>query len=339
MGASRSPVKSSTDPPARPNSIAAEMVAATPPGSWAKQFSRSAETGMSTAPASSPACARTSSLLMAPSRRPRVAANPPLVVAIASKPSEANKAADPMSQALGMRSGVPGVCKARNCSARSVSLIAAPYREDASVGLCGPGKFPVLELDRHGQEVGDIDRVDLDHTLVVHVQVDELHAVVGLTEGLSAFLHAAQLVERADGEAVVVHTGALHRVVLGDEEDELIPVDAAHDEPAPVLGHHFHFGEAEHLVEEAAHVGPVRGIEQVGRQRHRHVVEARIAGWVEGMGHEGTTMTLPAMRPAASASSVSPMALSPTSPGSISRSDGKPSEASSSSARSKPPWS
>src|ERR1700677_9457 len=165
MGASRSPVKSATEPPARPSSIAAEMVAATPSGSWAKQFSRSAETGMSTAPASSPACARTSSLLMAPSRRPRAAANPPLVVAIASKPSEANKAADPMSQALGMRSGVPGVCKARNCSARSVSVMAAPYPEDVSVGLCGLGELPVLDLDRHRQEVADVDRVDLDHTL------------------------------------------------------------------------------------------------------------------------------------------------------------------------------
>ena len=75
---------------------------------------------MSTAAASSPAWVRTSSLVMAPSRRPRVAANPPLVVAMASKPSEANKAADPMSQALGMRSGVPGVCRARNRSARAV---------------------------------------------------------------------------------------------------------------------------------------------------------------------------------------------------------------------------
>src|ERR1700689_1166618 len=207
MGGSRSPVKSSTEPPARPSSTAAVMVAATPSGSWAKQFSRSAETGMSTAPASSPQCARTSSLVMAPSSRPRVAANPPLVVAIASKPSEANRAADPMSQALGMRSGVPGVCKARNCWARAVAVIAAPYREDASVGLCGLGELPVLELDRHGQEVADIDRVDLDHLLVVHMQVDELHAVIGLAEGLSAFLHAAQLLERADGEAVVVHAG------------------------------------------------------------------------------------------------------------------------------------
>ena len=98
--------------------MAAAMVAATPSGSWAKQFSRSAETGTSTAPASSPACASTSSLVMAPSRRPRVAAKPPLVVAIASKPREANNAADPMSQALGMSSGVPGTWRERNRSAR-----------------------------------------------------------------------------------------------------------------------------------------------------------------------------------------------------------------------------
>ena len=103
--------------------MAAVMVAATPSGSWAKQFSRSAETGMSTAPASSPAWVRTSSLVMAPSRRPRVAAKPPLVVAMASNPSEANRAADPMSQALGMSSGVPGVCSARNRSARAARSV------------------------------------------------------------------------------------------------------------------------------------------------------------------------------------------------------------------------
>src|SRR3984957_17924733 len=308
------------------------MVAATPSGSWAKQFSRSAETGMSTAPASSPPWPRTSSLLMAPSRRPRVAAKPPLVVAIASNPSEANRAADPMSQALGMRSGVPGTCSARNRSARAAAgvglVMPAPYRcagrtveiRRGSAGCSHLGKLPVLELDRHGQEVAHVDGVDLDHFLIVHVQVDELHAVVFLAEGLRSLLNAAQLVQAPDGEAVVVHAGALHRVVLGDQEDELVPVDTTHDEAATVLGHHLHFGEAQHLVEEAAHVGPVGGVEEVRRQRHRHMVEARIARGIVGMRHEGTTMTFPAMRPAASASSVSPMALSPTSPGSMRRS-------------------
>ena len=42
-----------------------------------------------------------------------MAAKPPLVVAMASNPSEANRAADPMSQALGISRGVPGVCSAQ----------------------------------------------------------------------------------------------------------------------------------------------------------------------------------------------------------------------------------
>jgi hypothetical protein len=119
--------------------------------------------------------------------------------------------------------------------------------------------------------------VDLDHLLVVHVQVDELEAVVGLAEGLGPLLNALQLLQRAHGQAEVVHAGALHGLVLGDEEDELVPVHAAQDQPAPVLGHGRHLLEAEHLVEEAADVGPAVLAQEVGRQRHGHVVEARIA--------------------------------------------------------------
>ena len=131
-----------------------------------------------------------------------------------------------------------------------------------------------------------------------------------LPEGLGPLLDAPQLVERADGEAVVVHAGAPHRVVLGDEEDELVPVDAAQDEPAPVLGHDLH------LVKPSTS----------SKKRHtsaRLVASRRSAGsdmatWlkrglparVEGVRHQadlGTTMTLPAMRPAARSSSASPM--------------------------------
>ena len=94
-------VKSSTEPPARPCAIAAAMVSATPSGSSAKQFSRSADTGTSTAATSSPQWPSTSSLSIAPSSRPRLAAKPPLVVASASNPSEANKRADPTSHGVG----------------------------------------------------------------------------------------------------------------------------------------------------------------------------------------------------------------------------------------------
>ncbi len=52
-----------------------------------------------------------------------MAAKPPLVVASASKPSEAKSTADPMSHALGMRSGVPGTCSERNRSARLVGVV------------------------------------------------------------------------------------------------------------------------------------------------------------------------------------------------------------------------
>jgi hypothetical protein len=46
-----------------------------------------------------------SSRVTSPSGRPRVAAKPPLVVASASKPSDARRAADPGSHGLGSSSG------------------------------------------------------------------------------------------------------------------------------------------------------------------------------------------------------------------------------------------
>ena len=51
------------------------------------------------------ACARASSRVTLPSSRPRVAANPELVVAMAEKPSAVSSAADPRSQAFGSRRG------------------------------------------------------------------------------------------------------------------------------------------------------------------------------------------------------------------------------------------
>ena len=48
-----------------------------------------------------------------------MAAKPPLVVARASNPSEANRTAEPTSHALGMSRGVPGTCNERNRAAGS----------------------------------------------------------------------------------------------------------------------------------------------------------------------------------------------------------------------------
>ena len=61
----------------------------------------------------------------------------------------------------------------------------------------------------------------------------------------------------------MVQAGAFHRVVLGDEKDELIPVDAAEDHAATVLGHGRHLFEAEHFVEERADLVPAGLAEQI----------------------------------------------------------------------------
>ena len=95
------------------------MVSATPAGSSAKAFSRSAETGRSVAATITAACTMASSLVTEPSLRPRVAAKPELVVARASNPSDASSLAEPRSQGFGIRSGSPARCKARNRCALS----------------------------------------------------------------------------------------------------------------------------------------------------------------------------------------------------------------------------
>jgi len=119
MGSSPRRVKSSTEAPARPTWIASPIVSATSADSSAKAFSRSAETGRSVAATITAACTRASSLLTEPSLRPRVAAKPELVVARASKPSDASSLAEPRSHGFGNRSGSPARCKARNRSALS----------------------------------------------------------------------------------------------------------------------------------------------------------------------------------------------------------------------------
>src|SRR5580704_15637268 len=188
--------------------MAAAIVTATLSGSAAKQSSRSAETGMSTARVRSPEWASTSSRVIAPSRRPRVTAKPPLVVAMAAQPMEAKRRAEPSSHALGMRSGVPGTWRARKVSAFSdceVVVMSAPYWCGATAGSAGGcrghvglgilRKLPVLHLARHREDVADVEGVDLHHALIVHVQVDQFQAVVLLPERLRARLDALQVVE------------------------------------------------------------------------------------------------------------------------------------------------
>src|SRR5947209_5960828 len=121
-----SPLQSSTEHPANPASTPMATVSATPSGASAKQFSKSAETGTSTAAATAAAWLTASSRVTDPSRRPRVAANPPLVVARASKPMASRRRADPTSHGFGINSGAEPRCRARNRSALScATLIAA----------------------------------------------------------------------------------------------------------------------------------------------------------------------------------------------------------------------
>src|SRR5919198_146500 len=93
---------------------ASRTVEATPDGSSAKAFSRSAETGRSVAATIEAACASASRRVTVPSSRPSVAAWPLLVVASAWKPSQASSLADPASHGFGSSSGRWSWCRARN---------------------------------------------------------------------------------------------------------------------------------------------------------------------------------------------------------------------------------
>ena len=101
-------------------------VSATPAASSAKQFSRSAETGSGVAATIAAACSSASSRVTDPSNRPRVAANPLLVVASAWKPSDASRRAEPASHGFGMSSGSPGRCSARKRAASAAWSVIAP---------------------------------------------------------------------------------------------------------------------------------------------------------------------------------------------------------------------
>src|SRR5436305_11655561 len=113
------PSQSSTEQPASPAPIPSFTVSATPAGSSAKHFSKSADTGTSTAATTAAAWLTASSRLTDPSGRPKVAANPPLVVAKASKPTDARILAEPSSHGFGITSGAGPWCKARKRSAFS----------------------------------------------------------------------------------------------------------------------------------------------------------------------------------------------------------------------------
>jgi hypothetical protein len=56
-------------------------------------------------------------------------------------------------------------------------------------------ELPVLELAHHGQDVLHVERMDLDHLLIVHVQVDEVEAVIAGSELLGPLLYTGQLFE------------------------------------------------------------------------------------------------------------------------------------------------
>src|SRR5258705_7497783 len=164
MGWSGRRVKSSTEQPASPAGAASPMVSATPAGSSANAFSRSAETGSVVAAAMAAACASASSRVTAPSGRPSVAAKPPLVVASAAKPSEASSRADPASHGFGSSSGPGPSWRARKTRARSAWFWTAPSAAIVMASLYGPSRQPPADLrgaagmlagrGRHGQQPG-----------------------------------------------------------------------------------------------------------------------------------------------------------------------------------------
>src|SRR5579863_5559194 len=178
-----------------------------------------------------------------------------------------------------------------------------------------------------------MDGVDLDRPLVVDFEVDEVDTGVLVPELHGAVARRHQIVEGPDRETEVVHARTAHGVVLGDEEDELVPVHARQDQSLAVEGHRRHLVEAEHLSPEATDVGPVGLVEKVTGDADRDMVEVRITRGVIGMCHQspstarpsvcpGTTMTLPAIRPSARPCMASPRRSSGTSSGSMRTSTG-----------------
>ena len=114
------PLASSMEPPTIPLAAAHRIVWAQPSGVSLKPFSKSAATGKVVALAIMPALASVSSRDNAPSAsgRPRLKAQPALVVARASKPRLASMIAEPASHGLGITKARSRSCKALKVSAR-----------------------------------------------------------------------------------------------------------------------------------------------------------------------------------------------------------------------------
>ena len=93
----------------------------------------------------------------------------------------------------------------------------------------------------------------------------------------------------------MVEAGGGHRLVVGDEEHELLVRVGPEDESLPVLGQLGILLEAEHVAVEGREGTPALGVEQVGRHRQGDVVEARRLGEVGSV--HGRTSTFPASRP------------------------------------------
>src|SRR4051794_25751277 len=105
----------------------------TPAASSAKHRSESTLSGSSVARASASTWGSNSSRLTVMSRRPSVAAKPPLVDASAVKPKAASKRAEPMSYGLGMTK-VPLECSERKRSVEVVMTTACqPPVQDVPV--------------------------------------------------------------------------------------------------------------------------------------------------------------------------------------------------------------
>ena len=127
------------EPPDSPAASARRIVSAASSGSSPKPFSRSALTGTSTAAAIAPALATAASRSIDPSRPPRVAAAPLLVVHRAKNPSDSSSLAEPTSHGFGARSGSPGRWRASEVGGRAAgrASMRRDERQQARLGRSG----------------------------------------------------------------------------------------------------------------------------------------------------------------------------------------------------------
>src|SRR6266536_153251 len=105
------------------------------------------------------ACSR----VTVPSRRPRVAAKPLLVVASARYPRVASIRAEPMSHGLGMSSGRPGWCRSRNAATSSARAGISVIRSSP----VGWTTWTTLRLLRAGHPGVGAEREGMGHFLAL----------------------------------------------------------------------------------------------------------------------------------------------------------------------------